>query len=201
MARPDLRLLVPALLRPVGEQLLAMVEPQPGDLCLDAGATAAVMPALLARRARECIAVAESPDVLGEVRDEAALLHLDNVVPLLSRPDALSLPDGIVQVVTSLFVPMTTETLAELLRVLDPERGRLACAVSVELPGVTLGGAMPGTAGLRVEEATVRDVARFDGAAHYAAATGVAADEELLRPHLAADGTIRIPVEVRTLRG
>ena len=199
MARPDLRLLVPALLRPLGEQLLAMVDPQPGDLCVDAGGTAGVMPVLLARRARECIAVAASPDVLGEVRDEAALLHLDNVIPLLSRPDALSLPDGIVQVVTSLFVPITAETLAELLRVLDPQRGRLACALRVELPGITFGGDTPDLSGTRVEEATVRDVARFDGAAHYAAATG-ADPGDALRPFVAADGTIRIPVEVRVLR-
>lgn len=186
------RLLVPALLRPVGEHLAAMVDPQPGDLCVDAGGTAGVMPALLARRAREVVVVSDSPDVLGEVRDEASMLHLDNVIPVLSRSDALSLPDGIVQVVTSLFVPITAETLAELLRVLDPQRGRLACAVSVELPGLTLGGPPPPGA----EVTRIHDVARFDGAGHYAAATGVDATEDALQPYVAVDGTIRIPVEV-----
>lgn len=194
MARPDLRLLVPALLRPLGEHLLAMLDPQPGDLCVELGGTAGVMPTLLARRAREVVVVAADPDVLGEVRDEAALLHLDNVILVLSRADALSMPDGIVQVATAMFVPITAETLGELRRVLDPRRGRLACMLRVELPGLTLGAGPPEG----VATTTVRDVARFDGAAHYAAATGAPAEEQL-QPYTAVDGTIRIPVEARVL--
>jgi hypothetical protein len=190
----DLRLLVPALLRPVGEHLVAMVQPQPGDLCVDVGGVGGVMPMLLARTAREVVVVAESPDVLGEVRDEAAMLHLDNVIPVLQRGDALSMPDGIVQVITSLFAPLTAETLRELLRVMDGQRGRMACGVAVELPGMRLGS---GSASA-LKTGVLHDVARFDGAAHYRAATG--ADESVnLDQYTAFDGSIRIPVEVEVL--
>jgi hypothetical protein len=192
------RLLVPALLRPLGEHLLAMLRPEPGDLCVELGGTAGVMPVLLARRSRECVVVADDPEVLGEVRDEAAMLHLDNVIPVLSRGDALSMPDGIVQVATSLFVPLTAETLDELLRVLDPRRGRLACAVRVELPGVTLGGEVPDVPADRLRLVGIRDVARFDGEQHYRAATG-APETVRLDAVAAVDGTIRIPVEAAVL--
>jgi hypothetical protein len=194
MARPDLRLLVPSLLRPIGVHLVAMLQSQPGDLCVDVGGTASVMAILLARTAREVVVVAESPDVLGAVRDEAALLHLGNVIPVLQRTDALSMPDRIVQVVTSLFAPITAETLRELRRVLDPQRGRMACAIAVELPGLRLGSAQPDALGNSV----IRDVARFDGEAHYRAATG--ADQSVnLDQYTAFDGSIRIPVEVTVL--
>ena len=196
-----MRLLVPALLRPIGEHLVAMVQPGPGDLCVDVSGTASVMPVLLARAARECIVVAESPDVLGEVREEAAVLGLDNVVPVLQRADALSMPDGIVQVVTSLLAPLSAETLRELVRVLDPQRGRLACALAVALPGLRLGSGQPGAlkeGTFALEHETIRDVARFDGEAHYRAATG--ADESVnLDQYTSFDGTIRIPVEVEVL--
>jgi hypothetical protein len=189
------RLLVPTLLRPIGEHLLAMVRPQPGDLCVDVGGACGVMPLLLARQAREVVVVADSPDALGELRDETDVLHVDNVVPVLQRSDALSMPDGIVQVVTSLFAPLTAETLAELRRVLDPHRGRIAWAVSVQLPGVRIGGDPPSG----VDTVRVHDVARFDGVAHYQAATGARGASDALLPFTAPDGTIRIPIEAEVV--
>ncbi len=163
------RLLVPALLRPLGEHLVALLDPRPGDACACLPDGDGVMRAALAATGATCEEITEAT------------------------------ADGTAQVVASLFVPLTAETLGRLLRVLDPERGRLACAVSVDLPGgLRVGGALPDLPpGVRLDH--LRDVARFDGAAHYAAATGVDAGEAL-QPFTSVDGTLRIPVDVEVLR-
>lgn len=163
------RLLVPALLRPCAEHLVSLLDPRPGEACACVPDDEGVMPAALSATGAACEEI------------------------------TAAMPDGSAQAVASLFVPLTAETLGQLLRVLDPQRGRLACAVGVDLPGgVRLGGAAPDLPpGVRFDR--LRDVARFDGAAHYAAATGVDAGEAL-QPYIAVDGTIRIPVEVTVLR-
>jgi hypothetical protein len=173
------RLLVPALLRPFGEHLIDMVQPLPDDVCVDVSGPGGVMPALLAHRARTCITVNG---------DEAA---------------ALSLRDGSAQVVTALFAPLSNAVLRELLRILDPHRGRLACALSVELPGdVRIG--TPAAPALDIRPTLrithVRDVARFDGTRHFNAATGAAATDAQLQPYVAPDGTLRIPVDAVVVR-
>jgi hypothetical protein len=172
------RLLVPALLRPFGEHLVAMLAPQRNDVCVTVGDEFGVMSALLARVAlRECIAL----------------------------DDATELPDGGAQVFTSLFAPLAPATLDELLRIVDPHRGRIACAVFAELiPGITLG-APPGAAHVppALALASIRDVARFDGVEHFAAAMDVnefsAETAKNLAVHTAPDGTLRIPVEATVL--
>jgi hypothetical protein len=168
------RLLVPALLRPFGEHLVAMLAPQPDDVCVTLGDEFGVMSALLARVApRECIAL----------------------------DDATELPDGGAQVITSLFAPLTPATLDELLRILDPHRGRIACAVFAELiPGIAFGAPLDAA---NVPPAlaltSIRDVARFDGVNHFAAAMDVnefsPETAKNLAVHTAPDGTLRIPVE------
>ncbi|HZS13967.1 MAG TPA: hypothetical protein VFC09_05160 [Candidatus Dormibacteraeota bacterium] len=163
------RLLVPALLRPVGEHLVATLDPHPGEVCAYLPDDEDVLPSLLARTGATC--------------DELTA----------------ATPAGSAQVVASLFAPLTTETVHRALRALDPHRGRLACALTVALPGVTLGGGLPILSRPGVTLTRIRDVARFDGAAHYAAATGVDAGEAL-QPFVAVDGTVRIPVEVVVLR-
>jgi hypothetical protein len=168
------RLLVPALLRPFGEHLADLVQPRPGDVCVAVGTSGV----------------------------DATLQHLATVLPLRAHPDALPLRDGCAQVVTALFAPLTPAVLGELLRILDPDNGRLACAVSVELPGTVRIGTQLSSldiqAPLRIER--IRDVARFDGVAHYNAATGAAVAAGQLQPYVAPDGTLRIPVEAVVVR-
>jgi hypothetical protein len=175
---PNSRLLVASLLRPFAEHLIDIVRPQPADLCVDVSGAEGVMAALLAPRVRSCIAV-----------------HGDQAV-------AVPLPDGGAQVVTALFAPLTTAVLRELLRVLDRQHGRLACAISVELPGDVRIGTPPQTLDIPspLSIASVRDVARFDGVAHYNAATGAHATDDDLQPYVAPDGTLRIPVEAVVVR-
>jgi len=165
------RLLVPTVLRPFGEHLAAIVAPQPGDVCVDLGGDEGVMAAMLARAAGVCHALADS------------------------------LGNGGAQVVTSLFAladePDPAATLREMLRVLDPQRGRLGVALWSE-PGAVphLDALTPcapravaaatrfgfplaaerlveaaGGAG-RVRIARIHDVVRFDGVAHWWAALG-----------------------------
>jgi hypothetical protein len=187
------RLLVPSLLRPFGEHLAALVQPEPGDVCVDVGGAGGVMPALLARVARLCVAVDDDAEVLAELRHRAA------VAVVRARGDALPLRDGCAQVVTSLF---SLASLPEMVRVLDPQRGRLGCAlwsepdasphlgvlvaayeeVTGEVPrwlraaveyGYPLGPERlieQSGAGGRIEVNRIHDVVRFDGVAHYWAA-------------------------------
>jgi hypothetical protein len=167
------RLLVPALLRPFAEHLADMVRPQPGDVRI-------------------------AVDTSG---DDVLLRHLDNVQPLRAHPDALPLATGSAQVITALFAPLTSAALRELLRVLDADKGRLACALSVDLPGAQIGtppSSLDISAPVRIER--VRDVARFDGVAHYNAATGAGASADDLQPYVAPDGTLRIPVDALVVR-
>jgi hypothetical protein len=172
------RLLVPTLLRPFGEQLVTMLAPQPEDVCVTVGDEFGVMAALLARNASR------------------ASRALD---------DATELPDGGAHVITSLFAPLTSARLDEILRTLDPHRGRIACAVFAELvPGITLGAPLD-AANLPPALAltSIRDVARFDGLDHFAAAMNVNAFSTQtsinLAHHTAPDGTLRIPVEATVL--
>jgi SAM-dependent methyltransferase len=211
------RLLVPALLRPFGEHLAAIVHAEPGDVCVDVGCEGGVMPALLGRTARTCIATSGDTQTLDDARDELEMLHLQRIALLRAHADALPLRDGGAQVVTSLFSlphqPDPAATLREMLRILDPRRARLAVAMLSgpdALCAAPIFGAPPaaehlveraGGAG-RVTVSRIHDVARFDGLAHWWAA--VADDtpeharahaEERLRPYVAADGTMRIPTE------
>ena len=210
MARLQSRLLVPTVLRPFGEHLAAIVEPQPGDVCVDVGHQESVMAPLLARLARECIAV-DDPDGL------------------------LRLPDGSAQVVTSLFALAEQRdpaaVLGEMMRILDPQHGRLAVALWSEPAAVPHLDALTPANPQSVEEATrfgfplaadhlaeqagaadrlqvsrIHDVVRFDGTAHWWAAVGALADERhraecqlRLQPYTAADGTLRIPTEAVVL--
>jgi ubiquinone/menaquinone biosynthesis C-methylase UbiE len=204
------RLLVATVLRPFGEHLAAIVDAQPGDVCVDVGCAGGVMPSLLARTAHACIAAGGSPQALAEARDEMSMLHIDNVTLLRARGEALPLRDGCAQVVTSLFTmgdgAAAVETLGEMLRVLDPRGGRLACALSAEIvPGLTLGTGDDGQALASIERRirvmTVRDVARFDSIQLFSAAKGCS-DRGVLRrasAHIAPDGTLRLPVDVVTL--
>jgi SAM-dependent methyltransferase len=174
MALPRSRLLVPAVLRPFGEHLADIVRPQPGEVCVAVGWDGGVMPALLSRSGARCIAVDDGTDVL-------------------------PLPDGAAQVVTSLFTltdaPDPVAALREMLRILDPRRGRLAVAVWSEPAAVphldALTPAAPGVveaatrlgyplvaeriveqagAAERVAISRIHDVVRFDGIAHWWAA-------------------------------
>jgi hypothetical protein len=198
------RLLVPSVLRPFGEHLVALLHVESGDACVDIGSE--VMPALLGRTARLCIAIDDSV----VVEDTAAVVR--------AHGDALPLGAGCAQVVTSLFtLPDQRDpvaTLREMLRVLDPHRGRLAGALWSE-PDATphlgaligayddVGGDVPaelrsavayghplaaehlveqagGAARLGVSR--IHDVVRFDGASHYwAAMTGDSPPPEEVR--------------------
>lgn len=218
------RLLVPTVLRPFGEHLAAMVQPQAEDVCVDVGCQGGVMPALLGRAARLCVAVSDDADTLDDARDELELLHLRNVAPLRAHTGALPLRDGCAQMVTALFSlaqqPDPVAALREMLRILDPQRGRLAAAMWSEPGAVPHLAALhddrahafgaPGAAEHLVEQAGVEgrvsvsrihDVVRFDGLSHWAAAVGgdAHAAEPLLRPYVAADGTMRIPAEAVVL--
>lgn len=130
------RLLAESVLRPFAEHLAAMVQARPGEVCVDASGDGGVMPALLGRAAGDrglCLAVNADSDVLSDVADEAALLRLDHTVrPVRAHLAALPLPTGSAQVATSLFALAhhadPAAALQELLRVLDPEHGRIACA-------------------------------------------------------------------------
>jgi SAM-dependent methyltransferase len=231
VARLNSRLLVPTVLRPFGEHLLDIAAPQRGDVCVDVGCAGGVMPALTARIGSVCLAIDDDGDVLIETRDEMAMLGLDNVVTVRARGDALPLRDGCAQVVTSLFSLAQQRdpvaALREMLRIVDPQRGRLACALWSEPAAVphldALAAAGDATArgattfghplaaehlveqaggGGRVQVARIHDVVRFDGAAHWWAAMGVDASDEVrsqcedvLRPYTAVDGTLRIPTE------
>jgi SAM-dependent methyltransferase len=200
------RLLVPSLLRPFGEHLAALVQPEPGDVCVDVGGAGGVMPALLARVARLCVAVDDDAEVLAELRHRAA------VAVVRARGDALPLRDGCAQVVTSLFAlppqpDAAATTLRELLRVLDPQHGRLVCALWTAGDDGTL------LAGRRIEDTTpllaaapsrtrievIRDVARFDGVDHYRAAISPALPGGDVARWTAYDGTLRIPTQTVTL--
>jgi len=211
------RLLVPAVLRPFGEHLAALVHAESGDVCVDVGCEGGVMPALLGRAARMCIATSDDAQSLDDARDELEMLHLQGIALLRARAHALPLRDGCAQVVTALFSlphqPDPAAALHEMLRILDPRRGRLAVAM---LSGPDALGAEPifgaplvaehlveraGGAG-RLTVSRIHDVARFDGLSHWwaAVAGGMpehvrAQAEERLRPYIAADGTMRLPAE------
>jgi len=225
------RLLVPTVLRPFGEHLAAIVRPEAGDVCVDAGCDGAVMPALLARsQARRCIAFSDDREALDEARDELSLMHTENTSLLRARGDALPLRDGCAQVVTSLFwLPHQRDpaaALRELLRILDPRRGRLGVVMWSEAGAVphlaARGGdttahayGQPGAAehlveqaggGARVTVSRIHDVVRFDGLAHWWAAVGGDTDEPppgnaaaILEPFSGPDGTLRIPCEAVVL--
>jgi len=132
------RLLVESVLRPFAEHLAAMVQAHAGDTCVDASGDGGVMPMLLARAGATCIAVDDDAAVLRDIADEAALLHLDSVRTVQADAQALPLPDGAAQVVTSLFAIAhaadPAATLRELLRIRDRRRGRIAVATWSE-PG------------------------------------------------------------------
>lgn len=225
----EARLLVPAVLRPFGEHLAAVARPRSGDVCVDIGHNGGVMPALLARVARLCVAVGEDTDALREVREELDMLHRPATAVLRARIDVLPLRDGCAQVVTALFslpdAPDPVAALREMLRVLDPQHGRLAAAMWSE-PGAVphlAAAASPDAAHAygyplaaerlveqaggegRITVARIHDVVRFDGVAHWWAAVGDASREmpdaaaELLAPYTAADGTMRIPAEAVVL--
>jgi SAM-dependent methyltransferase len=182
------RLLVATVLRPFGEHLATFVRPQPGDICVEVG---------------------------------------DN-------GDVQSLPDGSAQVVTSLFTlaeqPDPAGVLREILRILDPHGGRLGVALWSEAAAVPHLDALTPADPHTVEQATrfgfplaaehlveqaggadrirvsrIHDVVRFDGAAHWWAALGVADEthraecEARLQPYAAPDGTLRIPTEAVVL--
>ncbi len=234
----ETRLLVPAVLRPFGEHLAAIVQARPGDICVDIGSEGGVMPALLGRVARLCIGISDDAEALADTRDELSLLHLAHTALLRARADALPLRDGCAQVVTALFSlpqqPNPAAALREMLRVLDPHRGRLAVAMWSEAgavphlaaalaPGAPTSSAAAGVHAYgpplaaehlveqaggadRLRVSRIHDVVRFDGLSHWWAA--VADDpsqpipptaEEQLGPHIAADGTMRIPCEAVVL--
>ncbi len=200
-----------SLLRPLGEHIVTTLTVQPDDVCVDVGCDGAVMAALLARAGGRCVAVDDDTEVLAETRDELSMLHLDGRVALLrARGDALPLRDGCAQVVTSLFAlplrsgdPITT--LREMLRVLDPQHGRLICTLWVAAgdQATPIAGRRLDTtpllaaAGGRARIEVVRDVARFDGVDHYRAA--VSGPEPTLTQWTAPDGTLRIPTQTVTL--
>ena len=133
MARLHSRLQVPGVLRPFGEHLAAIVQPNEDDVCVDAGCDGAVMLSLLSRRARTCIGVDDDGEVVRDSAEEMALLHAGSAHVLRARCEALPLRDGCATVVTSLFAlghePRPAASLRELLRVLDTHRGRLAVAL------------------------------------------------------------------------
>jgi SAM-dependent methyltransferase len=231
------RLLVPTVLRPFGEHLADIAQPRTGDVCVHIGDDGGVMAALLSRTAAVCVAVDDDPEALAEMHDEMAMLGRNNVIALRADSAALPLPDGCAQVVTSLFTLAFEQdpaaALREMLRVLDPQRGRLAVALWSEPSAVPhLDALLPasqqavdrataygyelaaerlveqaGGTG-RVGVARIHDVVRFDGAAHWWAATAEAlgADasmravcEQRLQPYAAVDGTLRIPTEAVVL--
>jgi SAM-dependent methyltransferase len=213
VARLHSRLLVPTVLRPIAEHLAALAQPAADDVCVDIGCDSAVMAALLGRTARRFIAVDDDVDVLADVREELSMLHLDGGVALLrARSDALPLRDGCAQVVTSLFAQAQHRdpigALRQMLRILDPQRGRLVCALWTDAAGQTtpIAGRRLDTATLvkatggRAHIEVVRDVARFDGVAHYRATLpGRDTEQEALEPWTAHDGTLRIPTETVVL--
>lgn len=134
------RLLVETVLRPFAEHLVAMVRPQPGDTCVDVSGDGGAIPLLIARRApgAHCIAVDHDESVLRDITDQAALLHRVGVDTLRAPIDAMPLPDGVAACTTSLFAVAHAShpaaALAELLRITDAQRGRIACALWSE-PG------------------------------------------------------------------
>jgi hypothetical protein len=200
VGRPHSRLLVPAMLRPFAEHLVALLRPSSGDLCVEVAADTGVMSTLLARTGATCIAADDDADALADLRDEAAMVHLGNLHTVRAPSAALPLPDGAAQVVTSLFTltdePDPAATLGEMLRILDPRQGRLACALWTEGAvrlGRRLGPAWAAALRAPLELVAIRDLARFDGVEHLRAALGEATDDDDLRPHAAADGTLRIP--------
>lgn len=204
MARLHSRLLVPALLRPIGEHLVSDLAPRRDERCVDAGCENGVMAALLGRASDTCVAVHADAEVVAETREELSMLHLDHVDVLRARLDELPLGDDCAQVVASLFAltfePDPARTLGELLRVLDPDRGRLACALWCDFAGRRIDTApLLGVAGGGARIETMRDVARFDGVAHYRVAVGEHAPP-LEAAWTAADGTLRIPTETAVLR-
>lgn len=115
--------------------------------------------------------------------------------------DLSALPDGSVQCVTALFIVPSPALLQDIVRILDKQNGRIAWALCVDLPNnVRIGTRLhPQDVPPPLQLTTVRDVARFDGVAHYVAATGAAGSDQALKPYVAPDGTIRIPVEVLVL--
>lgn len=176
----DGRLLVQSVLRPLAEHINAELQPRPGEVCVDV-----------------------DRDALLGTRDELAVLHLGNLFLLRAHTAALPLREGCAHVVTSLFPHHAGAALPEMLRILHPQQGRLACALWTEHDGVVIAGRRIDTASLLTTPHTrleaIADVARFDGVAHYQAATGSGASQDQLAPYTAPDGTLRIPTRTVTL--
>ena len=170
-----------SVLRPIAEHIRAELQPRPEEVCIEVD--------------REALIGA---------RDELAVLHLGNLILLRAHADALPLRDGCVHVVTSLFPDQADAVLPEMLRILRPQRGRLACVLWTEHDGAVIAGRRIDTAPLLQRGAALRidsiaDVARFDGLAHYRTATGRDATPHDLAPYTAPDGTLRIPTRTVTL--
>jgi hypothetical protein len=179
VARLPSHLLMQTMLRPFGEHLAANVQPRAQDICVQSS---------------------------GDDRYEIAIIGTNTVVPLRAGGAALPLRDGSAQVVTSLFTlafePDPAAALGELLRILDPDRGRLGVALWSE-PGAvphldalaavdeetvaaaTQFGHLLAAEHLveqaggaqRIQVSRIHDVVRFDGVAHWwAAVAGGAPD-------------------------